>query len=291
MRVRFACEHCDQLLSAGESKIGTEVKCPKCKAATTVPAKEDADVMLAMRKAGRSETNDDSEGQSLGDFAVFDDGSELIYDTGDAWAYEDETPVDRTLVAVSRRVLYMQGALLGVVAVGAFAFGVFVGGFARKPAPRVERSRPCVLTGRIEYRSGPNETVADEGSVVIVVPAGARPDSEKKIGVEGLEPGAPVTDAAHQGVIAIRALGGDYDRVGAGGEFRVQVKRPGDYFVLFLSNHMQRGRLEAPPVEDLAEMGRYFLPHLELLGERKYHWKKEKIDDNRRIDFIFDEGQ
>src|SRR5688572_13087952 len=50
MPIKFACEHCGQVLSVSSTKAGKGAKCPKCHQGITVPTPEAAAVALARRK-------------------------------------------------------------------------------------------------------------------------------------------------------------------------------------------------------------------------------------------------
>ncbi len=186
-RVRFACDECDQLLSIGTSRIGQTVTCPKCSCKNTVPSAEAAAAQLAERKRRKQARQEESQ-QDFSQFEVYDDDTEFIFETEEGEGYYGGK-VDRSKVAVSRTVLYIQGGLLGFVAIAAFAFGWFVGAMTAGPAHSpVEDNTPKVVRGTITYEDAAGQAQPDADSVVILLPQDNRPASGEKIEVAGLRP-------------------------------------------------------------------------------------------------------
>jgi hypothetical protein len=241
--------------------------------------------MLAMRRA----TGPTPEEQSFTEFAVQDHETEWVCEPSgpvdQSTTRQADGAVDRGKVSVSRGVLYSQGILLGLVAVGAFTFGVFVGNASSTPEySAADPSRPCRITGRLFY-SNNNRELPDEGAVVIVLPSGAQPG--EKVQVEELRPDIPLPGQRHPGLTAIHELGGAYARADALGTFSLQVSQPGPYYVLFVSRHVTRRPGETIPMEHLAQMGRYFLLPSDLIGEQQYRWTSEQIRGDTKQEFVF----
>ena len=145
MPIRFVCEHCGQKLSVSSRVAGRKAKCPKCKEKIAIPEESEqpekaTSAVSEKSSGGDAEERASDSGEHLDEnpfaqFAVYDDHND------DEWIYEedleietpkDDRPLDPTKLAVSRRVLYMQGSLLGIVALGCFVFGIIVG-FATAP--------------------------------------------------------------------------------------------------------------------------------------------------------------
>lgn len=289
-RIRFACQQCDQLLSIGVSRIGREITCPKCEHKNTVPDKEAAAAQLAERKKRKAARRQESE-EDLAQFEVYDDETEFIFEHEDAGAYYYDARVDRTKVAVPRTILYVQGALLGVVALAAFVFGWIFG--AATSGPRVspeEDNTPRVVRGTLTYKDENNRAQPDAGSVVILVPQDSRPAPGEKVDVVGLRPDDPLPEADHPGLQRIAVMGGAYARTDAEGDFRLQVPRRGQYFMLIISGNRLRSGGATLNKEHLAQMGRYFVPATELIGQRRFHWSEEKIGRDMRLDHEFGES-
>src|SRR5438105_2890395 len=70
MPVRFLCTECRRLLSVSKRKVGSQVKCPKCQAAITVPAVEEAAALLAIAKTAHLSRH---EPEDLPEYVGFDD--------------------------------------------------------------------------------------------------------------------------------------------------------------------------------------------------------------------------
>ena len=108
MPVRFVCTQCGQLLSVGSRKAGAHVDCPKCRAELLVPG--------GSADAGADQDVDASSPEPTHDI---DDG--IVYEAGRAELTKE--PSSDTLV-VPRRVVYMQGALLSIVALVSFPISI-----------------------------------------------------------------------------------------------------------------------------------------------------------------------
>jgi hypothetical protein len=284
MTIRFACTHCGQRLSVHDEKVGKKAKCPKCKQPITVPTAEAAAAQLAEVRAARAEAELED---ALAEFVVYDDEDvELIYETEDDTQTAAAPLADENYVAVPRWIVYVQGVLLGVVALVAFALGILVGGSTATTSGTGEDiAGPVTLSGHITFRNSGNEQVPDEGAVVIALPASARP--EQKIEIEGLRPADEPPGDDHAGVIAIREIGGNVARVNLDGDFRLQLSEPGRYFVLMLSGHTRAVEGATPDREHLAQMGRYFTSPVDLIGANKHFWRNERVQRNGRIDDDF----
>jgi hypothetical protein len=189
--------------------------------------------------------------------------------------------VDQDLVAVPRRIVFVQGFLLGGIAIVFFIFGVVVGSHSTvENAPGVPRT--CQISGRITYTDTAASSLPDAGSVVIAFPVGRRP--EPKIAVDGLRPADPSPAANHPGVVAVRDVGGAFARADRKGQFRLRVPNVGRYFILVISKNAQRPESEQPKTRDLAQIGRYVLPASEMLGRQRYSWQQLNLRDDRTLD-------
>ena len=47
--IRFSCKECNRKLKAPRTKLGDEIKCPRCKALVFVPARSTREEILVMR--------------------------------------------------------------------------------------------------------------------------------------------------------------------------------------------------------------------------------------------------
>lgn len=288
MPIRFACEQCGQKLSARSRQVGHIAKCPKCKHEVTVPA-------ASTRTSGDSRPPDSAgTGQAEGreddvysQFAVYDD---------DEWVYEDETEqagktpvaVDFDRVSIPRSILYVQGILLALVAILAFVFGILIGGGGTAPEPVEVVARPCNVGGHVRYLTQNGAEIPDEGTVVIIVPQDQQPSAAQRAPVEGLRPSDPVPQDNHPALQAIRMLGGAYTRTDENGAFDLRLPAAGQYYVLVLSRNRYREPNEDPVRADLAQIGGYFLPATELLGDHRYQWKSVLVRADQDLgDVVF----
>lgn len=294
MPIRFACEHCGARLSVSSRKAGARAKCPKCQEPIAVPASEEDE--QPSDAAQEEQETDEPTGQQehedpFSQFVVYDDETELVYATEDEeeTPYAEDVPVDPTKVAVPRRILYMQGALLGVVAVVCFVLGVIVGMGTSGPSGD-DVAQECFISGKIALGNGGDTSTPDEGAVAIVVPKNEHP--EQKADIDGLRPQDPQPDEEHPGLQAIRSIGGDYTRADENGRFRLRVRDKGEYFLFVISANRTRSDDMQP--NDLAQIGRFFqlisqlTPDLpDLLGGNDYRWQEETIRRDRELNFLF----
>ena len=284
MSIRFACHHCGQRLSVNDEKVGKKAKCPKCKGSLTVPTAAAAAAQLAEIRAERAGAEVED---ALSEFVVYDDDTELIYSTEAEYYPAVETDVNAAYVAVPRWAIYVQGILLGIVALVAFTLGIMVGAVSVPDAVEPQAEGPVVLTGHVTFVNSANQPIPDEGSVVIAVPTTVRPD--QKIEINGLRPDEELPADDHPGVRILHELGGGLTRVDMDGNYRLQLAGPNRYFVLMLSRHARPQEGTTPDREHLAEMGRYFSDSYQLVDPEKYKylWATLRIRGDTPLDHDF----
>jgi hypothetical protein len=177
--------------------------------------------------------------------------------------------------------------LLIGVAMFALTFGILIG---RGTAPRavVASNEPkvCYLTGSVGKRTSGGTISPDSGAVVIVVPQDNRPTD--KAPVEGLRPDDPLPAEDQPALARIKAIGGDYTRADAEGNFKLRVPDIGNYFLLVISRSAQRKPAQRLETQHLAQMGRYFANSLDLLTDRQYRWRNEVIKRDKEYKFEFE---
>jgi hypothetical protein len=218
-------------------------------------------------------------------FRVYDDETELVYeDQDDALPTAGPMlPFDPTKVTLSRRLLYLQGILLAVVALTSFALGVLTG--RSTSSVTVDKGPiPCVISGRIALATQHHDTIMEQGAVAMVFPQGARPES--KLEIVGLRPGDPEPLIDHPTVRAIRSMGGDYARTDQDGVFRLQVPDRGEYFLLVISATRRRTEDEIPRAVR-AQLGRFFQLEPDLFAGHDYRWQEEAVRGDRQLNFVF----
>lgn len=214
------------------------------------------------------------------------EGLELIYDmTGDREEPAAQ-PAGSDLVAVPRYVIYLQGGLLAVVALVAFAIGLLVGGTMNAPAENVAGPQTAVLRGNVQYAAASRQ-LPDEGAVTIAIPLDAeRPD--EKAPITGLRPADPVPGEAHRGVSILRDLGGGYARADAAGQVTIELPDRGRYLVLVISREKRLRAADEISTADILKLGPYFDNAADLLADRRYQLTTETIRGERRMEVTFE---
>jgi len=324
MPVRFACPHCRQKLSVSSRKAGREANCPRCHRLLTIPAVAPEvdrptprvpDLPPATTAAQPPISNPAQpaainppppDPAPVGDhFQVATnepitvpsvehhphslesepDDFELVFDTSDDGATATPVQTHPDLIAVPRLVLYLQGALLAIVALVSFALGLMAGGaFSGGAAPSGPRA--CTIEGTINYASG-NRNLPDHGAVVAVIPeSGLRPQS--KAPVNGLRPDDATPDENHHGIAILRELGGGYARTDDRGRFQLRVPQRGKYLVLVISSARQVHSLDEIHTADLLKLGPFFDNAAGLLGRQQYRLTSEVVRNDRQLNVLFE---
>lgn len=253
-RVKFRCENCEKPLSIGRRKIGVKVTCPRCKSSIVVPAESDVP-----QPSPNSQNPFD-------EFAVYDDEfdePELVY--------EDEKPTAATKklnqrLSIPRRAVYIQGALLGIVAVFFFMLGLLIGNSGGSGNPtRVTMTK---VIGAIRLNEG-DAVVLDEGAVVFLFPTGKRPDT--KFDAEELQPGRMFTNANPE-VSLIRKFGGNVCTANRNGDFQMLVEPGREYILMVIS--ASGTRTAELSSEYYEELGQYFTSLDILAGNQACFYKR-----------------
>lgn len=178
--------------------------------------------------------------------------------------------------------------LTGLIAVLMLMVGLTIGfvgrGFLLEPnrTDSIEQDTPVgkmpQLKGRLFYADRAGHQVCDADAVVILLP-GNRPPAVQIQG-QGLGPQAnrPYSDSIQQ----IEELGGAYTRTGAEGEFNLELREPGEYFLLAISAH---GTRSSEPLEDGPKqfLLRYFRDPEELLGKSRFALEEYRFESGTNI--------
>lgn len=267
MPIRFHCANCHQRLSVSTSKRGQQVKCPRCRRIVLVPQGDEPAA---------------DELQPVTAFPAIDAPTETrMMEVAYPVAEQPQSAV--TSVTLPRYVLFIQGFLLGAVALVFFVFGLMVGSrsTARHAVPAAE---PVVVSGTVTCEVQGTPT-ADVASVVLLLPASKRPD--ERAAAEGLSPSDPPPADNHPSLMVIRGLGGDYARVDQQGRYQVRAASTGRYYLVIISRKTTRGDGEHPQASELAQLGRYLRPPTQLLGHQAYRWKELLLRSDTRLDVLF----
>lgn len=215
------------------------------------------------------------------------DGMELVYDTTDTVTVRQPGFAEHTeLVAIPRYVLYLQGGLLAVVALVAFAIGMLAGGAILTQPPAPAAAQAVLIQGSVTYASGPRQ-LPDEGAVIAIIPqTQSKPD--EKAPVAGLRPDDPTPGDTHRGIAILRDLGGAYARADANGRFQVQLPDRGRYLVLVVSSHSQVRSIEEIQTGDILKLGPFFDNAADLLGNHRYQLTQKYIDSDEEMNVPFE---
>jgi hypothetical protein len=221
-------------------------------------------------------------------FTVFDEQTEWIYDGEEltSGTRYQELPVDANKVAVPRKVIYLQGILLSLVAISCFSLGMLVGQQNSALSSRSGPSRPCLIQGLVSYTSNSGQQMPDDRAVIIAIPETLKLDEKLNHRELGVTEHPPDTNR-HPDVLLLRTSGGNHAWSNARGEYRIQLAQTGDYFFLFLSRHRARPENFVHDRKQLAQIGRYFESAIDLLGNKSYHWERVTIEKNRTFDTDF----
>ncbi len=177
---------------------------------------------------------------------------------------KDDVPAWRQPIVLPRWVVFFQAAMLLVVGVTGFFFGLMVarlGGDASGIGQGVD-SR---LVGQVVWGDG-EELRPDSGAVVVAIPATIQPD--QRYSSRPLHPDrfVPLGNAA---IDAIRKAGGDVTRTNDDGKFDLFVTGPGKFQVVVVSAHRTRREGGLSRVE-AAELGAIFQDPEELVAGREF---------------------
>lgn len=293
--IRFHCDQCQQSLKVKPDKAGQRAKCPKCQHKLVIPqlkdsepateageADEDLAVSVFAQLAAEDQGPEQDDDNPFGSFTVYDFEDDADY------VYEDEEVINQVVdpekLPVPRTILYMQGGLLGVVALVCFVLGIIIGGFTGPGGTAAEPIGPFEVTGSVKFEQG-DSTESDVGAVVALLPKGARP--ERKVPIDGLRPSDPVNADLNQRLAPIFEVGAKYARIGADGKFNFIVDKPGRYLLLVISRNKQRGPGDNLPPEDNAAVGNFFAESYNLIGQQRYELDEVIVRRDKNYPKVF----
>lgn len=302
MPIKFGCEHCGARLSVSSRKAGLEAKCPKCRRMLQIPVPDQASETAAAQRdaAGTPDELPEAAGRAaeqpsghpaddrLSEFLVFDSEAELIYaadDEDSALQAGFRASLDPHKVAVPRSILYMQGALLGLVALASLLIGLLLGrGLSPQTSGEDDQPQACFVSGKVALATANGETIPDVGAVVLIVPRDMRPEQKAKM--VGLRPQDTPPDADHAGLQTLYGLGGDYARTDAAGRFQLRVPDRGHYFLLAISARAGQDDREQPKAT-LAQIGRFFELTPKMFEGHAVRWQEEQVRRDRQVNIVF----
>jgi hypothetical protein len=290
MPVKFACPACNQRLSVSRRKIGSDVNCPRCRAALVVPDPAARDVLngildpaLSISTSATTAPDPNFRLPSLGD------PGEPAKRAGKRTTprEDDKVAIDHRRVSIPRWVLYVQGALIAAVAGLSFGFGYWMGRGAQPAAEEVAAAPEgdaVLIRGSARYRNERKLQTPDSDAVVVVLPKDAL--AGQKIDTKGLRPRDPAPTGKNGAVEGIELMDGGYARADRAGKFSL-VLRPGAYWVLALSRHASRPDGQPAKPDDLELLGRYFTRPGDLVGTARYELKLRQLGANEMLEYDF----
>ncbi len=312
MPITFPCPHCSHSIKASSKHANRQFSCPKCQEKLTVPAKRVAKRKSPATKAPprepsakktppRSTTakpvNESNNEPQFDESKIvdFEAQSESASDANHSTRSPLSIRIDPNSVSIPKSVLVLQGGLLAVLAILAFALGLLVGRQGSSTAEsRAGEAQPVTITGKVEYATKAGITTGDDQCVVFLLPALKRP--ETKISIEGLRPDDPRPDDSHPSIQRIRELGGDVSKTDIHGNFELKLLKDNKkqrFYLLAVAGYTVRKR--DIPAADRAQIGNYFAPGFSdtlLLdnnesARREYVWKRLSVvdDDTENIEF------
>lgn len=323
MPIRFACPHCRQKLSVSSRKAGATGECPRCKQPLKIPDVPEGDepeqpvtpvvawfptvpppapISSDMAESltvppprpeplvqlPREDVANAPIAPQDDPFPSFDE-IELIYETeGSEYRVPDASASSHhDVIAVPRYVIYLQGGLLGVVALASFAIGLIAGGaFSSGSSSTAGLPQACTVTGTISYISG-NRVLPDEGAVIILLPQNNEKPEERATAA-GLRPDDPPPPESHQGLAVLRQLGAGYARADDNGHFEIQLPDRGRYLMLVISQARQLKTAADIDTQDILKIGPFFDNAADLIGKQRYKLKAESIRRSTPINVEFD---
>ncbi len=178
-------------------------------------------------------------------------------------------------ILIPRWVIYFQAGLIGVVAATFFIFGMMVGSFTTSPERAVVSENQFRIGGSVFV-----DDEVDEGAVVIALPTKAKPDPRPQTTPLHPDSFEPVNNDS---ITIIRELGGDVVRTNRNGAFELIVEGPAEYFLLVVSKNKRRRSGADLEKQEMAQMGRFFLPYQPLIENKQFVWKKIRVTSNRNL--------
>ncbi|MEC9092563.1 MAG: hypothetical protein VX438_07660 [Planctomycetota bacterium] len=212
------------------------------------------------------EHRNDDESNPFSEFQVFDDDfdePELIYEPDTSSSSDLKQKLNDRL-SIPRRMVYIQGVLLGIVAVLFFLLGLMVGSKADS-AKGSQANNRSLVKGRVFV----GNEIADEGAVVFLFPSKLRPAG--RFETEELVPGRSFTSGNPE-VRLIRNFGGNVSTVNQAGQFEMLVQSNREYVLFVVSANSKRTRdLDS---DYHSNVGHYFTSLDHLAADRVCYYRK-----------------
>ncbi|NMC19973.1 MAG: hypothetical protein GYA33_06080 [Thermogutta sp.] len=150
------------------------------------------------------------------------------------------------------------------------------------------------LTGYVHFAAKGKPVAADAGAVVIALPLHP---PEERLAVEGFRPWNTSLALRKEATDQVAALGGAFATADTDGNFNLVVPRPGEYYLLIVSNKLARpAAVTSRPNRgidelDLKGMARYFDRPADLIGPQAYLWTRVEVQSGMSpLRHVFQEG-
>ena len=184
-------------------------------------------------------------------------------------------------VPIARWVIYCQAALLGLIAISFFMFGILVGSFTSGSSDQVNARFDCRVLGSVVYRKQ-GDLMADQGAVVFLLPCDHKPDERASGKLVSPETFKVLDNSA---IDTIHELGGAVVRADENGQFDVLIDAAYgdgvDYNLLIVSKNVRGVDTESMTKEQIAGISTFFMPVEDVVEDRSYHWVKITADGER----------
>lgn len=185
-------------------------------------------------------------------------------------------PVEGQSITVSRKIVYFQAALLGIIATTFFVFGMMVGTLTARNQLEPEIV-DCAVSGKAVWKNASGKVVPDRGAVVLILPADKNPErrlNPKLVHPESFEPlDNDVIDTIHE-------LGGAVVRANASGEFNVTIDSPARYEVVVISRNDSSDQLLSR--KEMATLSTWFMPVEDVRTGKSTHFSALRVDATQK---------
>ena len=177
-------------------------------------------------------------------------------------------------ITLSRRIVYFQAALLGVIATTFFVFGMMVGTLTSQNTQDA-KIVDCTITGKVVWSDG-ERNVGDGGAVVLILPLGQNP--EQRLNPQSIHPDSfrPIDNEVIETIVA---LGGAVVRTNRDGTFNVEVNSPAKYSVVVVSNGSSS--IDELTKKQMAALSTYFMPVENVRDGKSVFVKAVRLDSTR----------
>jgi hypothetical protein len=235
------------------------------------PSAESAETVATpiVSESGAMNLNGNLPAAPFQEFAVYDEPEVVIADESGAYRRAERQPIDYDRLAISRSIVYLQGALLGLVAISFFSLGWWFGSNSSHPQSMLAQTE-CMIQGSVVADVN-GRSRSDSGSVVMFLPVDRRPQQVPD--PELLQPGNRLT-FDNESVRVLREMGGAVVSVAEDGTFEAKLNAGQEYYVFVLSKNAVRKSELKLSKQQRAEIGTYFRRAEDIMRNRSFSWER-----------------